>query len=107
VAPQDIDQVQRGQQAVLRLSAFEQRTTQELIGEVTEVSPDIVQDPKSGLSFYVVEIGITAEELSQLGSLKIVPGMPVESFIQTGERTVLSYLLKPLSDQIMRVFRET
>jgi membrane fusion protein, type I secretion system len=107
VAPQDIDQVQPGQQAILRLSAFNQRTTPELIGEVTEISPDTAQDPKSALSFYTVEIAISAAEIARLGSLRIVPGMPVEAFIQTGERTVLSYLLKPLSDQVTRAFRES
>ena len=106
VAAQDVDQLQEGQQAVLRLSAFSQRTTPELIGEVTEIAPDIVQDAKTGLSFYAVEITIHHAEIARLGSLKIVPGMPVEAFIQTGERTMLSYLIKPLTDQIARAFRE-
>ncbi len=106
VAPHDIDQVQRGQQAVLRLSAFNQRTTPELIGEVGEISPDIVEDSKTGAGFYTARIDIAKGELARIDALKIVPGMPAEIFIQTGERTVLSYLVKPLTDQIVRAFRE-
>jgi HlyD family secretion protein len=106
VAPQDIDQLQRGQQAILRLSAFNQRTTPEILAKVTEISPDIVEDPKTGLSLYTARIEIAEGERARLDALKVLPGMPAEIFIQTGERTVLSYLVKPLSDQIRRAFRE-
>jgi HlyD family secretion protein len=106
IAPQDIDQVRVGQRAVLRLSAFNQRTTPELNGEVTRVSADTTQDQKTGASFYTVRIGLPESETMRLGGHKLVPGMPVESFIQTGERTALSYLTKPLHDQIMKAWRE-
>jgi HlyD family secretion protein len=70
------------------------------------VSPDTSADPKTGATFYTVRIAIPAEELGRLNGLKLVPGMPVESFIQTEERTVLSYLTKPLTDQALKAFRE-
>jgi HlyD family secretion protein len=106
VVPQDIDQIQLGQKAVLRMSAFNQRTTPELNGEVSRIAADLTQDQKTGLSYYLVRISVPPAELSRLGKLVLVPGMPAEAFIQTGERTVVSYLVKPLHDQIMRAFRE-
>jgi HlyD family secretion protein len=106
IAPQDIDQVRLAQQAVLRFSAFNQRTTPEINGEVSLVSADITQEAKSGASFYTVRIAPLPRELARLKGLKLMPGMPVESFIQTGERTVISYLTKPLADQITKAWRE-
>ncbi|ACA16963.1 type I secretion membrane fusion protein, HlyD family [Methylobacterium sp. 4-46] len=106
IQPQDIDQVRLGHRAVLRFSAFNQRTTPELKGEVIVVSADISQDQKTGASFYTVRIRPAAGELERLDGLKLVAGMPVESFIQTGERMVLSYLTKPLHDQITKAWRE-
>ncbi len=106
VAPQDIDQLHQGQHAILRFSAANQRTTPEINGEVKLVSPDVTTDQKSGTSYFTVRIGATEEEITRLGGLKLVPGMQVEAFIQTGQRTVLSYLVKPMEDQIMRSFRE-
>ena len=105
VQPQDIAQVKVGQYAVLRFSAFDTRTTPEIDGEVTRVSADISTDQRSGMSYYTIRIGLPAEELKKLGELKLLPGMPVEAFVQTGERTVISYLMKPLYDQFMRAFR--
>ena len=104
-APQDIDQVQIGQAAVLRFSNFSVGTTPEINGEVSRVSADTTQDTRTGALYYTVRITVTQEELGRLGHVKLVPGMPVEAFIQTGDRTVLSYLVKPLSDQVMRAFR--
>src|SRR5215217_781358 len=105
IAPQEIDRVRRDQRAVLRFAAFNQRTTPELNGTVSVVSADISADPKTGAPFYTVRIAIPAEELARLRDLKLVPGMPVESFIQTEARTVLSYLTKPLTDQALKAFR--
>lgn len=106
IAPQDIDQVQIGHKAVLRFTAFSRRTTPELNGEVSRISADISQDEKTGTSFYTVRITLPESEIARLNGLKLVPGMPVESFIQTGERTVVSYLTKPLRDQLMKAWRE-
>lgn len=106
VAPQDIDQLRLGQGAVLRLSAFSQRTTPEIKGTVSRVAADLTQDEKSGESFYTVRVATDESEIAHLEGLTLVPGMPVEAFIQTGERTALSYLTKPLTDQMTRAFRE-
>jgi HlyD family secretion protein len=106
VNPQDIDKLQVGQKTLLRLSAFNQRTTPELNGVVTRVSPDVTTDQRTGQSYYTIRVSMPPEEVARLGDVKLIPGMPVEAFVQTGERTMLSYLIKPLSDQLMRAFRE-
>ncbi len=106
VNPQDIDKLQLGQKTLLRLSAFNQRTTPELSGVVTRVSPDVTTDQRTGQSYYTIRVSMPPEEVARLGEVKLIPGMPVEAFVQTGERTMLSYLIKPLSDQLMRAFRE-
>ena len=105
-APQDIDQVKIGQRAVVRFTTFNQRTTPELNGVVTRVSADTTVDQRTSAAYYTLRISLSREEISRLGDVRLVPGMPVESFVQTGDRKVISYLMKPLSDQIMRAFRE-
>ena len=106
VSPQDIDKVQVGQTAVLRFSAFDTRTTPEIFGKVTRVSADTTTDQRTGLSYYTIRIALERDQTARLGNVKLVPGMPVDAFVQTGERTVISYLMKPLSDQIVKAFRE-
>ena len=106
VDPKDIDQVQFGQRVVLRFSAFNMRTTPEINGTVVRIAADTATDQRTGQSYYLVRIAMTANEIKRLGDVKLTPGMPVEAFIQTGERTMLSYLVKPLHDQLMRAFRE-
>ena len=107
VQPQDVDQLYVGQLATLRFSAFNQRTTPELNGVVSTVSPDVTVDQKRpDQSYYVIRIKVSDDEVARLGAVKLVPGMPVEAFMQTDERTVISYLIKPIKDQVMRAFRE-
>jgi HlyD family secretion protein len=106
VNPQDIDQVRPGQTALLRLSAFNQRTTPEIYGKVTRISADAATDQRTGQTFYTIRISMAPDEVAKLGEVKLVPGMPVEAFVQTDERTMISYLVKPLHDQLMRMFRE-
>ncbi|MCC8962299.1 HlyD family type I secretion periplasmic adaptor subunit [Bradyrhizobium sp. Pear76] len=107
VNPQDIDKLQVGQKTMLRLSAFNQRTTPELNGVVTRVSADTTTDQRTGQSYYTIRVSMPPGEVARLGSeVKIIPGMPVEAFVQTGDRTMMSYLMKPLHDQFMRSFRE-
>jgi HlyD family secretion protein len=106
VEPRDIDQVQFGQPVVLRFSAFNTRTTPELNGTVARVGADTSSDQRTGQSYYLVRISMTADEIAKLGDVRLTPGMPVEAFIQTGDRTMLSYLVKPLHDQLKRAFRE-
>ena len=104
--PSDSTRMPLMRKAVVRFPAFSQRTTPELFGEVSRVSPISVVDEKTGFSFYRVVIGLTKEELGKLGEKVLVPGMPVEAVIPTSERTVLEYLIKPLADNLTRVFRE-
>jgi HlyD family secretion protein len=106
MAPHEIDRVSVGQPVLLRFTAFNQRTTPQLNGEVSRVSADVAVDQKSGASFYVARIAVPEAEIARLGDVKLIAGMPVEAFIQTGQRTVMSYLVKPLSDQLMRAWRE-
>ncbi len=107
IQPQDIDSVRLGQPALLRLTAFNARTTPEIDGTVSRISADVTADLKTGLSFYTVRIAISPEERARLGSeVRLVPGMPVEVHLRIGDRTVLSYLTKPLLDQIAKAWRE-
>ena len=106
VQPQDIDNVRVGQGAMLRFSAFNLRTTPEVEGEVVRVSADVSQDPKTGLSYYTARIRLDDKAKGVLGALRLVPGMPVEAYMQVGDRSVLSYLTKPLTDQIAKAWKE-
>ena len=105
VPPQDIDQLHLGQSAGLRFSGLNQRTTPEINGVVGRISADVSQDQRSGQSYYTVRINIDTQEAARLGNVKLIPGMPVESFMKTHDRTVLSYFVKPLHDQVTRAFR--
>jgi HlyD family secretion protein len=107
VQPQDIDQLSIGQAAVMRFTNFNSRTTPEINGEVTVVSADVTQDQRTGVSYYTVRIGVPPSELARLDpAIKLVPGMPVEVFVQTKVRTVVSFFVRPFQDQIARAFRE-
>jgi HlyD family secretion protein len=106
VDPQRIDQLRLDQPTTLRFPGFNQRTTPELNGRVTRIGADVIQDQRSGQPYYLVRISLPADEVARLNGLKLIPGMPVEAFIRTEERTMLSYLLKPLTDQARRAFRE-
>ncbi|AUC11672.1 MULTISPECIES: HlyD family type I secretion periplasmic adaptor subunit [Agrobacterium] len=106
VAPQDIDQIYYGQLTNLRFSAFNQKTTPEITGTVERISADVTVDQRTGTSFYLVRVATSQEQIKRLGEFSLMPGMPVEAFITTGERSVLSYFLKPLIDQANRTFRE-
>jgi len=106
VEPTDIDQLQTGQPVVLRFPSFNQSTTPELNGSISKIAADLTRDQVTGTQFYVTRIDLPITETAKLGSNGLKPGMPVEAFMQTGERTALSYLTKPITDQIMRAFRE-
>lgn len=107
VAPVNVDEIHAGQEAVLRFSAFSSRTTPEIIGMVAQVSPDALTDQKTGITYYRAEITISDAEIAKLEGRPLMPGMPVDVFIQTGERTPFSYLMKPFTDYFYRAMRET
>ena len=102
----DIDQLEINQQATLRFSAFDTRTTPELAGYVTNISADIFTDEATGASFYSAELLPMEGELEKLNDNQILPGMPVEVLIRTGDRSPMAYLLKPLAGYFYRAFRE-
>lgn len=104
--PVTIDQVAVGQPARLRFTAFNQRTTPELKGSVVYVSPATSRDPTTGETYYLGEVHVPETELDKLGNHTLLPGMPVEVYVTTEERTAISYIAKPLTDQFARAFRE-
>lgn len=106
LAPTTIDQIRTGQPARLRFSAFNQRTTPELKGSVTYVAAATTRDGATGQVFYIGNVEVDPVELARLGGQALLPGMPVEVFISTDERTPISYIAKPFMDQLNRAFRE-
>ncbi|MDA9865408.1 HlyD family type I secretion periplasmic adaptor subunit [bacterium] len=102
-----VDQVHIGQPATLRFTAFNQRLTPEVFGQVTAVSADVFQDEVTGLNYYRVELTPLVEELAKIEDEQLLPGMPVEAYLRTEDRTPLSYLTKPLTDYFGRSFRES
>lgn len=104
----DIDQIFVGQSVSLRLPALDQRKTPELFGTVTLVSADAFQDDATGANYYRAEIQLDPGEIDRLpeGTI-LIPGMPVESYIRTADRTPLSYLVQPFTDYFIRAFRES
>lgn len=106
VPPQFIDQVQIGQIALLRLSSLNQRVTPELNGQVTRIAADLETEQRTGKTYYTIRVTLPPSELDRLDHTKLVSGMPVEGFVKTGDRTILSYLMKPVSDQMHRALRE-
>jgi HlyD family secretion protein len=106
IAPQDIDQVRSADIAYVRFPAFNQRTTPEFTGTLTRLSADLTRDAQTAQSFYVARIALPEAEVKRMGELRLIPGMPAEIQIATKERTALSYLMKPLSDQFARAFKE-
>ncbi len=102
-----VDQVHVGQDASLRFSTFDQRTTPEIFGKVVKVSADVFQDEVTGGSYYSAEIEPNEGEMDRLGDVELLPGMPVEAFIKTEDRSPLSYLTKPFMDYFNRAFRES
>ncbi|PSH61764.1 HlyD family type I secretion periplasmic adaptor subunit [Phyllobacterium sophorae] len=106
IAPASIDDVEPGQPVLIRFSAFDANTTPECKGTVNRVSADLIKDAQAQLAYFVARIAIDDEKACLLGAKRLVPGMPAEVHIQTGERSVWSYVMKPLSDQFSRAFRE-
>ena len=107
IAPIHIDEVHVGQPVELAFSAFSSRSTPHLFGTVTIVSADALSNPDTRATFYRAEIALNAGEAAKLGDNALLPGMPVDVFVQTGAHTPLAYLLKPFTDYFTRAFRES
>lgn len=101
-----IDQVHVGQTATMRFSAFDSRTTPVVAGKISKVSADIFTDQRTGHSYYRADIALDDTVLAELQGRRLVPGMPVEAFIATEDRSVLTYFVKPMEDYFTRAFRE-
>jgi HlyD family secretion protein len=106
VDPRSITEIHIGQKATVKFVGLNPRTNPDLNGTVGEISPDLIQDPKTGASYYTVRITLPPDQVARLGDVKLVPGMPAQTFIKTGDRSVLSYILTPLQDQLSVTFRE-
>ncbi|MBP1859228.1 HlyD family type I secretion periplasmic adaptor subunit [Rhizobium herbae] len=106
IATHDIDQIRLGQPVEIRFSAFNQRTTPIVEAEVVTIAPDLVTDQRTGMTYYPLRIKPKPESLAGLKGLSLYPGMPAEVFIKIADRTVISYLAKPLTEQIQHTFRE-
>lgn len=106
IDPTAIDQIFVGQTAKVQFPAFDMRTEPVLFGELTGISPSTLTDPATGQTYYRATLGLEEEELARLGEVQLVPGMPVQAFMQTGARSVMSYLVKPMTDQLRLAFRE-
>lgn len=105
VEPALIDRLRIGQAAILRFPAFDSATTPDLKGRLIHVSADSSTDQQTGASFFTARIALDRSEVDRLGGKSLLPGMPAEAFIQTGSRTPLAYIIKPIEDQLVRTFR--
>ena len=106
IEPQEIEELQIGQKAVVRFSAFSDPNLKDAVGEITMISPDLDTDQQTGRHFYRVKLSVDPPHGSGAKTLTLVPGMPVETFIAKGNHTVLAYLMQPVTDQMQRIFRE-
>jgi len=106
VSPIDIDRVAPGQNAYVRFTAFSAQTTPSITGTVISVSADAFFDDQTGMSYYLARVGVDETEMASLGNLELVPGMPADVFISSGARTLMQYLLKPITSAMARSFIE-
>lgn len=106
VSPQDIDVVRTGLPARVRLTAYKTRRVPLINGVVVNVSADKFVDNRTGASYYLARVEVNAEELARLKNVELTPGMPAQVLIVTGQRTLLQYLMGPISDAMMTAFRE-
>jgi HlyD family secretion protein len=107
IAPNDVDQVAQNQEARVRLTGLDRRTTPELYADVMDVAADLTTDQHTGMTYYVARLRIDEEDIKIVGAENLRPGMPVEVFVSTGTRSILPYLVKPIADQIQHAMRES
>ena len=106
VSPTDIDRLVIGQEAEVRFSAFNQKTTPKLFGKVLKLSPDRIINEQTGMPYYLAEVTLLPSSLDDIAGLELIPGMPAEVLIGTGERSLFEYLAKPITDAFTRSFLE-
>ena len=106
ISPNDVDQLRIGQAARVTFSGLDRQTTPDMAGTLIFISPDLAQDQHTGASYYRIKIRLDAGQMARSRQISLKPGMPAEVFVETGNRSILSFLIKPLLDQINRAFRE-
>ena len=106
VSPTDIEKLRIGQETRVRLTAFDQTNVPEAQGIILDLSADSIRDERSGAEYFVAKVQLDEEQSADVEDLKFVPGMPADIFVNTGERTAISYLLQPLSNRLSRTFIE-
>ena len=104
--PTDVDSVRVGLETEVRLTGLSQRSTVPLVGKISNVSADALQDPRTNAPYFVADVDVPESEFKKLHGVQMSPGMPAAVMIKTGERTALAYLTQPLSDSIHRAWRE-
>ena len=105
--PLDVDKVSVGQKVIIRIPGFNARVTPDLPARVTQIAPDLTRDAQTGISYFQARVVLDGEAADLLPTGEtLLPGMPAEAYIQTGSRTVLTYLLEPLDEQFRRAMRE-
>lgn len=104
IVPKDIDQIYVGQPVTIRFTAFNQSTTPDVSAEVAVVAPDLQTDSRTGTSYYSLRIKPSKAGMEHIPGGRLYPGMPAEVFIQTSERSVLSYFVKPFQDRLKKTF---
>ncbi|MEM5522473.1 HlyD family type I secretion periplasmic adaptor subunit [Sulfitobacter sp. AS59] len=108
VKPTNIDEIAVGQNVELRMSALDSQTTPQLMGQVTQISADALEDKVTGQTFYRAQIMLKPGEVENLpGETILLPGMPVEAFIRTSDHSPMTYLFKPFADYFARAFRDS
>lgn len=107
IAPIHRDEVHQGQSVKLSFPAFSARTTPQLTGQINVISADALADPRTGVSYYRAEITLSPGQIALLDGQSLLPGMPVEAFVETGSHTPMAYLLKPFTDYFSHAFRES
>lgn len=107
VSPIHVDEIRVGETVRVSFPAFNSRTTPQLSGKLVNISADALSDSKSGATYYRAEISLDEGEVARLGTRNLIPGMPVQAFIETEERTPMAYLLKPFTDYFRLAFRES
>ncbi|HSQ04248.1 MAG TPA: HlyD family type I secretion periplasmic adaptor subunit [Burkholderiales bacterium] len=106
VAPEDVKDIHAGMRAEVHLTAYKQRTIPIVHGTLLNVSADRLTDNKTGAGYYLTQVKVDEKELAELKYVKLAPGMPALVMIPTGERTALDYLLRPLTESVLKSFRE-
>ena len=106
ISPSDIDQIRAGQPARIRFTAFNSTATPDIGGTLSMVAAERTNNPDSNTSYYQGRVEVDAADLKRYPELKLKPGMPAEVFIETGSRSMISYIIKPLRDQLARAFRD-